>query len=341
MKQVDLPKWRDDPFESFSDWKIEIACDDDDDDDRHQWKVYPVHKTFLAHGSRRSEYFSRLFHSETRFKENAVNTSHIVLHLIAVEAFPVLLDYIYGSALSITSENATALHHLGEYFEINPLQQTALEFCQQNMSLENLHLYYVAAQQLCNEPVMSLVTEFLRAHVDNVLPTHLIVEQSHPQLWIEALGLDPSQGNKRCNIYDTSDLSLVIAKMCRNQNEDTLDAKTFHTLAEFLTMIHPNAALDLCELADRYRFDDANHHGALPGLDLFQERCASTLSNQWQDLQSMDDLQVEKMLQRSPEFLVSLLMQSSKRATREVDRLSTELVQSEKLLIAAQKIQWR
>jgi hypothetical protein len=337
MKQVDQPKWRDDPVESFSDWNIEIACDDDD---RHPWKTYPVHKTFLAHGSRRSEYFSRLLRSETRFKESQRNTSQIVLHPIAADAFPVLLDYVYGSALSITSENATALHHLGEYFEIEPLQQTSLDFCQQNMSLENLHLYYVAAKQLCNEPVMSLVTEFLRAHMDDILPTHWIVEQSHPQLWIDALGLDPSQGNKRCNIYDTSELSLVIAKMCLSQSEDTLDAKTFHTLGEFLTMIHPNAALDLCELADRYSLDDANH-GATPGLYLFQERCASTLSTQWKDLQSMDDLQKEKMLQRGPEFLVSLLMQSSKRASREVDTLSTELADSEKLLIAAQKIQWR
>ncbi|GAX12498.1 hypothetical protein FisN_24Hh074 [Fistulifera solaris] len=332
MKQADEPKWRDDPVESFSDWKIEISSD------RRECNTYFVHKTFLAHGSRRSEYFSRLFRSETSFKESQSNTSQIELDPIAADAFPTLLDYVYGSELSIVEENATALHHLGEYFEIDPLQEASLEFCQQNMSLENLHLYYVAAKQLCNEPVMTLVTDCLRAHMDDVLPTHSIVEQSHPQLWIEALGLD--QGNKRCNIYDTSDLSLVIAKMCMSQSEETLDAKTFYTLVNALTMVHPGAALDLCELADRYRLDDANH-GAISGLALFQERCASTLANQWKDLHSMDDLQIEKMLQRSPEFLVSLLMQSSKRASRDVDRLSTELVHSEKLLIAAQKIQWR
>ena len=119
-----------------------------------------------------------------------------------------------------------------------------------------------------------------------------------------------------------------------------MDAETFHTLADSLTLIDPSAALDLCELADRYRLEDENY-GAIPGLHLFQERCATTLSNQWKDLDGMEDAQVDKMLQRSPEFLVSLLMQSLRRASREVDKLSTELSDSEKLLIAAQKIQWR
>lgn len=344
MEQQDLPKWRDDPIESFSDWKIEMICgssDDDDDDDGSTIETYHVHRTFLAHGSRRSEYFVRLFRSDERYKENQSNTSRIELDSsFAAQAFPDLLDFVYGSDLNITAETATALHHLGEYFEIRELQHKSIEFCEQNMSLDNLHFYYVSAKQLCDDLVMDLVTDCLRQSIDDVLPTHGIVTRSSPQLWIDALGLDPNKGNRRLNIYDTSQLSLVIAKMCMSQSEETMDAETFHTLADSLTFIDPNAALDLCELADRYCLEDANY-GAIPGLHLFQERCASTLANRWKDMDGMEDTQVDKMLQRSPEFLVSLLMQSLRRASREVDNLSTELADSEKLLIAAQKIQWR
>ena len=338
----DQPKWREDPIESFSDWKIEIISGNDDDDGEDtivKTETYHVHRNFLAHGFRRSEYFSRLFRSEERFQENETNTSRIELDRLAAQAFPHLLDYVYGDDLTIKAKNATALHHLGEYFEIAQLKLESLEFCEEDMCLKNLHYYYIHAQQLNDEVVMDLVTDYLRAHIHAVRLKHAIVEQSDPQLWIDVLGLNESQ--KRIEMDDTRCLSKIIAKMCMNQSEEALDAEAFHTLTGMLTSIHPSVALDLCELDDRYcpDSDDDEDEGPPEGLSLLQERCAGALSATWTEfnVSAIDPTQAEKMMQRSPAFLFKLLVQSATEAWVEVGELSNQLADCKTKLAAARK----
>jgi hypothetical protein len=143
LKACNRLKWRDDPAESFSDWKIEIVSDDGDSKCS---QTYHVHKTFLAHGPRRSEYFCKLLSSEDRFKRNQMNTSRIELHPLAAKAFPVLLDFVYGFDHSITTETAPAIRYLGECFEIRATRKFFSGFFKKDISLANLHVYYSHAQ---------------------------------------------------------------------------------------------------------------------------------------------------------------------------------------------------
>ncbi|GAX12493.1 hypothetical protein FisN_24Hu068 [Fistulifera solaris] len=337
MDQDDQPKWRDDPSDSFSDWKIEIISQDENEKGEKS-HLYHVHKMFLAHGSRRSEYFFKLFRSETDFKENQSNMSQITLDPLAAKAFPCLLDYIYGANLCITTETATALHHLAEYFEIKPLQRKALEFLEADISVENVHISYVHAKQLCNEPVMSLVTDFLKRNISAVLPTTPIVEQSSPDLWLSVLDLNGDQD--KIEIKNTVQLSQVIARMCIRQPKETLDATTFHTLADGLTRIHSSVAWELSELADAYRLHDEKVENE-SGLPLIQERCIDSLATKWQTLDGADKAQLEKMRQRSPAFLVELLVQTVREASKEIDAMAVKLAEWKRKLKEHNKVNRR
>ena len=131
--------WRLDPSTSHSDWTIEIVTSDDD----HPMEnaiIYHVHKCLLlAVGPRKSEYFCRLFQTNS-FAESQSNKSRIQLQKQAADAFPDVLDFVYGGnddRLNVSSTNATALHFLGEYFEMPRLRWEASQFWQSDLTLKN------------------------------------------------------------------------------------------------------------------------------------------------------------------------------------------------------------
>lgn len=175
--------------------------------------------------------------------------------------------------------------------------------------------------ELCDELDMNIVTSFLRTRIHAILPTHPVVELSDPQLYIELCRLDPRKWNRGSTFYDSNQLSKLIVKMCMNQSEVTLDAEAFDALSGFLTSIDPRVALDLCDLEERYCPDstDDEDEGLSGGFSSLQERCIDSLSENWKELNGSDIAQVEQMVQRSPEFLSDLLIQSVKKASSEVD----------------------
>ena len=99
MEQDGQPKWRGDPIESFSDWKIEIIVSDNDDGDDRTIEnfVYHVHKTFLAFGPRRSEYFSRLFRGKGKESGNTDDDETWNLELGMIVVFKVFTLGIYST----------------------------------------------------------------------------------------------------------------------------------------------------------------------------------------------------------------------------------------------------
>jgi hypothetical protein len=90
----------------------------------------------LASGPRKSEYFVKLFQNAAagNCTEAKGNLCRIQLDSLVAVAFPILLDYIYApwEELKIETDVATALHHLGEYFDIHCLRWNCMEFdCRQ------------------------------------------------------------------------------------------------------------------------------------------------------------------------------------------------------------------
>ncbi len=289
--------WRDATSKSSSDWKIKITTTTND-----RTATYHVHKAVLAHGPRRSEFFAEIFQND--YMANAMNTkSSFQLDSHAARAFPALLDYIYGEDLKIDTNNATALHYLSELLGMNQLKIDSLQFCQTNMSLENLHIYYVLAKLLNDAQVKNLVTVFLKMNMHHVRPDHPIVEESDPQLWIDALAI---QGHAETRIEDTRQLSKVIAKICLISM--TLDTETFERLVDPLTCIDSSVALHLCQLADHLYPKDLDY--ILPGHLLLMKRCVEALSKDPNFLRELDQHEMHILMQRSPQFLVNLLLET-------------------------------
>ena len=154
--------WRMNPNKSMSDWTIEIQTKKlvSGNNTRitappSKSNVYYVHKSVLAVGPRRSQYFVKLFRSLAAGVATTTETTTTVLVLdeLTATAFPILLDYMYGtstatptkdetSIIPITTYNATALHVLAQQLEMKHLRTMVRNFWMQDLSMENIATYY-------------------------------------------------------------------------------------------------------------------------------------------------------------------------------------------------------
>jgi len=193
--------WSLDP--RHSDWTIEIICKEDDTSTKYQ-----VHKIILAVGPWKCDYFERLLEKEeaakkkrNRNNDDASSTAasssrtaanntvvRVKLHKLAADAFPRMLDYVYGaptSPLNITTQTATGLHCLGICFENKWLTWEAKQFWKKDLSLENCHVYYVHAQILQDEHVLMALVELLAKNVQWIASDAPILKVATPEFWID------------------------------------------------------------------------------------------------------------------------------------------------------------
>ena len=102
--------WRDDPEASLSDHTVRLR--NEQSSNHCQESSYHCHRTSLATGPRASQYFARLFRSGLSVDEP------LAVEQSAYDSFGVLLDYIYGKDLALTSTNAVAMLWLSDYLGI-------------------------------------------------------------------------------------------------------------------------------------------------------------------------------------------------------------------------------
>ena len=263
------------PEDSFSDWTIEISVGGENHGRFH------VHRNVLALGARKSEYFARLFARE-RFRESETNTSLIELESLAAVAFPVLLDYLYNAwsdELAITNENATALHHLGTYFEVTLLREKVQQFWEANLSLENCALYYEHARVFNDEKVVKAVVEKCCEHLDAIDPDSDLMAVSDENLWQDIL-----RSNKQPNSY----LSTLILQFCLTHPDD-VDALAFWSLTEasFMPVVAFEAAVPLLKIEKAMNAEpesSSNDQDDSLELSSLQERCVTALASNWKFL---------------------------------------------------------
>lgn len=321
--QTDRLHWREeDPAESLSDWNIEIV--------HHQapaavatairkneksvlssitgkeeeviTKTYHVHKVILAQGPRRSEYFFRLFRDGGRFFESKTATSRIDLVEIAAKAFPQLLDYMYSidGNLEITTENATALFWLGQYFEIRRLRWDALQFCIKDMSAQTCGTYYEHAFLEQNHKILGMASKFCAEHILEIDTTSRLLHVPDPEFWHNVL-------HNRTTTDDFSrHMSKLIAVFCRNNKNDSndvIDATVFAKLtqAKYLPHIDSQAALALIDLEREIICPDTH------SLSNLQKRCLDALSRNWGGLDASNE-ETLTVLQKQNSFLLSSIL---------------------------------
>ncbi|GKY90988.1 hypothetical protein MPSEU_000071600 [Mayamaea pseudoterrestris] len=302
-----LLSWRMAPEVSLSDWKIEIVYDHTDESGvvSNKKDIYYVHRCFLAGGPRKSMYFAKLFKGG-QYMEAQLRKSSIELHELIAKAFPVLLDYLYSADAKpkLTTENATALNYLSEYFSFKHLRWTVREFWMKDIkNAKTCGTYYEHAHILSQDEILQAAVQACREHIMRIDTSSRIVHVPDTSFWIKVLengapiernvyrdGGDRWDG--RYNIYRDGDVKwsrhvskLVAAFVCAVP----VDQENFQKLtnADVLPHIDGKVALSLIE-AERLLFgsDDSS-------LTSLQERCIDAFTR---DRNQIDNLLKEEAM---------------------------------------------
>ena len=250
MRAAPVLSWRLDPDDSLSDWTLRISSSENPHANRFadssknsfsmsppgsaQTKTYFVHRTNLAVGPRRSEYFAKLFktsESDQRQVDDARddesnhtvprNVTKVELLPSAASCFPVMLDYLYsipGTPLDISTKNAVALRHLASSFGIKSLFNETTEFIKEDLTPETAPIYLVAAKSFKNEKLASTAINAIAKNFKAVKLTAL--SSLPPQFLIDIV----QSGHLHTNGSEA--FSSKIAAYCRCRPEEI----TFHVL---------------------------------------------------------------------------------------------------------------
>jgi len=145
--------WRTDPQDSLSDWTINIKNMVD-----NNVTTYHVHKNFLGAGSRRSDYFDRLFKLSQQVEELKTCRSNISFRGAAtVNAIPEMLDHIYTGQCNFSSSNAAALRYLANYFAIPTLHVAVGKFMECDLCPATAQVYLAEAEPFSDVTVVEMV----------------------------------------------------------------------------------------------------------------------------------------------------------------------------------------
>ncbi|GKY91261.1 hypothetical protein MPSEU_000098700 [Mayamaea pseudoterrestris] len=317
--------WRLDRVESHSDYRIEIEVASStkhltDHDDKPRIHVYHVHKSMLALGPRKSEYFARLL--QGAFSETLSGVSRIPLNKLAANAFPAVLDFIYGAPkLDCTKNTATALHYLGQYFGIRRLRFQARKFWEKDLNLENCATYYQQASDFHDNRILRRVQVILGSlNLLKLSPESEIMNVIDPPFMLVILQTADLVLNDETKANSSSHVSRLVAHVLESfyvkklvdaeQNVDQQcvdDSKIFLQLTEsfYLPEIDWNAAMTLLRLERTI---------VNPLADIItdlQQRCIQSLSQNW-ELMKINDPSTLVALQQigSAKFLTELFAQA-------------------------------
>ncbi|KAL3908672.1 MAG: hypothetical protein SGILL_008394, partial [Bacillariaceae sp.] len=312
--QEERYKWRGDPTETWSDWKIVVSTTDlkddggqgeartkkkgdapSDDTKNVSSTTYHVHKSSLAFGIRKSGYFANLFRNAHHCSEADSCTSTIELDGLAAK-----------EPLKITEQTATALHWLGEYFDVRNLRCDALDFCKKNVSLKNIHLYYKRASRLHDEVIMNLVASFANIFLEKIEKDSPILRLAKPTFWLMVL----QKAESESGLSDERSLhwSKLVAEIGNNID---IDLETFNGLTQLTSMplVDSNVALQLCELSDALCSEGtpkSSNQSTLENMAL-QQRCAVALARDWEESENWERYMLET---RKPPILTDVLIKS-------------------------------
>eukprot|EP00984_Skeletonema_dohrnii_P020370 scaffold9897_cov71-Skeletonema_dohrnii-CCMP3373.AAC.2 len=134
--------WREDDDKSFSDWKIKVVAEGEDEGNENA-TVYSVHRSVLALGPKKSDYFEALFN----FNESSSDCMTTVKLSEEVAAhFPHFLDYMYSQPLEskaiVSFANWKSMAHFANYFIVPRLTEDVLDFIRKDMyTLDHMEAY--------------------------------------------------------------------------------------------------------------------------------------------------------------------------------------------------------
>lgn len=136
---------------NYSDWTIEVL-----NKESKEVTSFHVHRAVLALGPHASEYFAGLFRAND-LKEATEKTTRLEFEGKVVEAFPLLLDYLYTGNLDNSPESFVSLFCLADYFLVESLQLDLRRQIQKKLDEHNIVVFYQDAVALGHDETLSLV----------------------------------------------------------------------------------------------------------------------------------------------------------------------------------------
>lgn len=294
--------WRSDRTKNFSDWRIDVvvvSCKTNSRDNNHGGNTilkgsYHVHRNILVV---ESEYFQRLFENELPYPESENSTSTIELVEEGAASFEALLDYMYRPGEpNLTSYNAVAMHHFGEYFGMKRLRWLARQFWKNDLNANTIAIYYKHAGVFFDDKVMQAVKRkccsvpfLIEAGSSGVL-----LDVHDPQLWFFLL--------KNFNGSYSIPMSAFVTEYCDRHN---VDAVTFvqMTTKNLLPEIFFDVAQQLVVLERKILGDHIE-------ITCLQSRCIAALAKEWKRIDVSSDSFTSFLASQSPKFSAELFKQS-------------------------------
>lgn len=330
--------WDMDPEVSFSDWKIEISYQEEEEEEEEDCDeetnketratttcrssskktktcCYHVHKSVLAVGVRRSEYFVRLFRHATASAKKIRSSRLWFSQTQAVKEFPTVLNYLYypERPLLISTENASALQYLGSHLEMKQLKWEAKQFRKQDLSMDTLAVYYPKSHLFHDEKLLRSIVKFCSRNISHISTSHELLQITSPAFWLQVLSkLDQNDVNQSLHISE------LLSQFCKLHSND-IDDSMLEQLVDHLPRMTPEAALTFLALPRTTDDDDDELVG-------FQLRCIDVVASRWS---SVDFLQAKSFLcHQHPLLLSELLARSLERAQETSTILEHEVASS-------------
>jgi hypothetical protein len=309
--------WRLPPEESYSDWKIEVhvageTLDEGSNFGREETSpvIFHVHRAILANGPRHSQYFKKLFLSNTA--ENINQTSIIRLERSAALVFPAMLDFVYDFGKDVVVDDpgaATALRHLANYFGIQELfENVNTTFINVNLSVDTAFAYMEEATKFHEISLRDAAIDYIAERVlrvDNEMLYRMPVE------WFSRL-------MAKVAVTDRN-VALVVGYVIREPEGLTVDHVS--QWLERFKSIPPRHALSMLSIAVAFNVDETIKH-----------KCVTSCSRKWADLarvtaNSSSNKDDEELYSKLPDNeKVKLLEESLRKAEIEFTELKDKAV---------------
>lgn len=305
--------WNIDPEYSFSDWKIKISVLEDGSE--IDSRVYHVHKSVLAVGSRRSEYFASTFYNDNCEALND-GTSIIRLEKSAADVFHILLDYLYfpERPLKVSRKNLVPMHYLGSYLEMQQLVTDTKRLLKKDLNIGNCASYYEQALLVNDAKVQKLVAKTCAAKIEEIFPNSEIIKASKSSLWLQALQHYPKRDYTKC-----CHMSRLMVSFCENSSE--LDAAILCEIVNKVNLPHIplDAAMSFITIENRLSRDRD-----LEELSDTQKRLIECFASRWSTSGMVDASFSSFLKEQSSLFLSELMMRVVEEAQRTKSDLERE-----------------
>lgn len=259
----DVRHWRLDPEESLSDWTMVVESVPDG-----TMSQYHIHKSALVNGKKRGDFFVSLFENEMTGELN----KPVKVHEDAAMYIPEMLDFIYSGddELEITSDSATGLRHLSQFFGIRALAKRVVAYMYDDVCLDNMATYLECANAFDDLQTAKLCADRCAQRIDEISSSSPLLEEMDPSFLLDIVSSKKLDRRKH-----SGHMSKLVAVYCILKR-DVVNGGVFEELTsvEYLPVIDEESALPLLMLESKLVEESCDDSKV---MTLLQKRCIKAI----------------------------------------------------------------